>query len=249
MEYRRDAGRSPAADGDQRQDGRNDRERGAVGHGFPADGLAVGDRRAGRAGQTATRPGSGRAGCAATCGGCATTSGGSAGPDSVSRGRALWMFAAEFVRTRHYDCFDRRDFGPVMAEIPNHGGGRHEIAETAVRPLRARAGRKREMSERGAHHRSRAIRALDLRAPARHRDRPSHRRAPDGHLAVAHARRHAPEVRALCFGRSPPRSRGFDVAAYCTQHGVAYNHRFGRCRSRGSSTTATGSPSNSCRSC
>jgi predicted ATP-grasp superfamily ATP-dependent carboligase len=38
-------------------------------------------------------------------------------PDSVSRTKALWMFAAEFARTPHYDCLDRRDFGPVMAEI------------------------------------------------------------------------------------------------------------------------------------
>jgi predicted ATP-grasp superfamily ATP-dependent carboligase len=38
-------------------------------------------------------------------------------PDSVSRIRALWIFAAEFVRTRHYDCFDRHDLGPFMAEL------------------------------------------------------------------------------------------------------------------------------------
>jgi predicted ATP-grasp superfamily ATP-dependent carboligase len=38
-------------------------------------------------------------------------------PDSVSRARALWIFAAEFARTRHYDCFDRHDLRPVMAEL------------------------------------------------------------------------------------------------------------------------------------
>jgi predicted ATP-grasp superfamily ATP-dependent carboligase len=38
-------------------------------------------------------------------------------PDSVSRTRALWMFAAEFVRTRHYDCLDWRDIGPVFIEL------------------------------------------------------------------------------------------------------------------------------------
>jgi predicted ATP-grasp superfamily ATP-dependent carboligase len=38
-------------------------------------------------------------------------------PDSMSRTRALWTFATEFVRTSHYDCLDRRDLGPVMAEL------------------------------------------------------------------------------------------------------------------------------------
>lgn len=38
-------------------------------------------------------------------------------PDSVSRARALAMFAAEFFRTRYYDCLDWRDFGPILAEV------------------------------------------------------------------------------------------------------------------------------------
>ena len=38
-------------------------------------------------------------------------------PDSVSRARGLWTYASEFTRTRHYDCFDRHDLGPVMAEL------------------------------------------------------------------------------------------------------------------------------------
>jgi predicted ATP-grasp superfamily ATP-dependent carboligase len=38
-------------------------------------------------------------------------------PDSVSKARAMWIFASEFARTPHYDCFDRRDLGPVMAEL------------------------------------------------------------------------------------------------------------------------------------
>ncbi len=38
-------------------------------------------------------------------------------PDSVSRTRALWMFGSEFARTRYYDCLDRRDFRPVLAEL------------------------------------------------------------------------------------------------------------------------------------
>jgi predicted ATP-grasp superfamily ATP-dependent carboligase len=38
-------------------------------------------------------------------------------PDSMSRTRALWTFATEFVRTPHCDCFDWRDLGPVMAEL------------------------------------------------------------------------------------------------------------------------------------
>ena len=40
-------------------------------------------------------------------------------PDSVSRSRALWMFASEFVRTRHYDCFDPRDLRPIMTDLRN----------------------------------------------------------------------------------------------------------------------------------
>lgn len=38
-------------------------------------------------------------------------------PDSVSRTRALWMFGSEFARTRYYDCLDRRDVRPVLAEL------------------------------------------------------------------------------------------------------------------------------------
>jgi len=38
-------------------------------------------------------------------------------PDSMTRGRTLWTFGTEFVRTRHYDCFDWRDLGPVRAEL------------------------------------------------------------------------------------------------------------------------------------
>jgi predicted ATP-grasp superfamily ATP-dependent carboligase len=38
-------------------------------------------------------------------------------PDSLSRGRALWAFTAEFARLPHYDSFDRHDLRPVLAEI------------------------------------------------------------------------------------------------------------------------------------
>lgn len=38
-------------------------------------------------------------------------------PDSVPRARALWMFGSEFARTRYYDCLDRRDFRPALAEL------------------------------------------------------------------------------------------------------------------------------------
>ena len=38
-------------------------------------------------------------------------------PDSVSRARAVSLFATEFLRTRHLDCLDRHDLGPVMAEL------------------------------------------------------------------------------------------------------------------------------------
>lgn len=43
----------------------------------------------------------------------------SARPDSVSPGRALWIFSTEFVKTRHYDCVDWRDLGPAFAELRN----------------------------------------------------------------------------------------------------------------------------------
>jgi len=38
-------------------------------------------------------------------------------PDSLPRGRALWTFVAEFARLPRYDCWDRRDLRPVLAEI------------------------------------------------------------------------------------------------------------------------------------
>ena len=38
-------------------------------------------------------------------------------PDSVSRGRALWIFGTEFLRTRHIDSVDRRDMKPAVAEF------------------------------------------------------------------------------------------------------------------------------------
>lgn len=40
-------------------------------------------------------------------------------PDSVSAARAVWTFASEFIRTRHYDYFDRHDFRPGWAELQN----------------------------------------------------------------------------------------------------------------------------------
>jgi predicted ATP-grasp superfamily ATP-dependent carboligase len=38
-------------------------------------------------------------------------------PDSVPPGRALWTVASELVRTRRYDCFDRHDMAPALAEM------------------------------------------------------------------------------------------------------------------------------------
>jgi predicted ATP-grasp superfamily ATP-dependent carboligase len=37
-------------------------------------------------------------------------------PDSMPRAKAFLAFATEFIRTRHYDCLDVRDLGPMMAE-------------------------------------------------------------------------------------------------------------------------------------
>lgn len=38
-------------------------------------------------------------------------------PDSMSRPQAIWTFASEFARTRHYDNFDLRDLAPTIAEM------------------------------------------------------------------------------------------------------------------------------------
>jgi predicted ATP-grasp superfamily ATP-dependent carboligase len=38
-------------------------------------------------------------------------------PDSVPLLRSFWIFASEFVRTRHYDYFDWRDPRPALAEL------------------------------------------------------------------------------------------------------------------------------------
>jgi predicted ATP-grasp superfamily ATP-dependent carboligase len=58
-------------------------------------------------------------------------------PDSVSRARSFWIFAQEFVRTSHYDCFDRHDLRPVIAEAQimikasRKSGNRRSSAERA----------------------------------------------------------------------------------------------------------------------
>lgn len=38
-------------------------------------------------------------------------------PDSMPRGRGVWTFATEFIRTRHYDYFDLHDIRPAVAEL------------------------------------------------------------------------------------------------------------------------------------
>jgi predicted ATP-grasp superfamily ATP-dependent carboligase len=40
-------------------------------------------------------------------------------PDSTSRATAVWIFGTEFFRTWRYDCIDRRDLGPGIAELRN----------------------------------------------------------------------------------------------------------------------------------
>ena len=37
--------------------------------------------------------------------------------DSVPRGRALWTVTSDLVRARNYDCFDRHDMRPALAEL------------------------------------------------------------------------------------------------------------------------------------
>ena len=38
-------------------------------------------------------------------------------PDSVPRGRSVWLFVTEFARIRHYDHLDWRDLRPAVAEL------------------------------------------------------------------------------------------------------------------------------------
>ena len=38
-------------------------------------------------------------------------------PDSVPRGRSVWLFITEFARIRHYDHLDWRDLRPAAAEL------------------------------------------------------------------------------------------------------------------------------------
>jgi predicted ATP-grasp superfamily ATP-dependent carboligase len=66
-------------------------------------------------------------------------------PDSVPRLRALLIFGAEFLRTFHYDSFDWRDLGPVVAEIRT----------TAAAPRRARRSQQTtDLDDEGVLHAS-----------------------------------------------------------------------------------------------
>lgn len=66
-------------------------------------------------------------------------------PDSVPRLRALLIFSAEFLRTFHYDSFDWRDLGPVVAEIRT----------TAAAPRRARRSQQTtDLDDEGVLHAS-----------------------------------------------------------------------------------------------
>ena len=55
-------------------------------------------------------------------------------PDSMSRTRAMWTFLTEFARTPRVDCFDRRDLGPLLAEVL--------VTAAAVRNSRATAAKR-----------------------------------------------------------------------------------------------------------
>lgn len=118
-------------------------------------------------------------------------------PDSMSRARALWTFATEFVRTRRYDFFDWRDLGPAIAEL--------RITAATIRKSRNRRSFAAELFRkgalrvdlRGADHRRRPIRAVDLRAHSRAGGGPSYSGSPCGYLANPYATRHEPEIRAL----------------------------------------------------
>jgi predicted ATP-grasp superfamily ATP-dependent carboligase len=56
-------------------------------------------------------------------------------PDSMTRARALWTFAAEFARTVRYDCFDWRDLRPMIAELRTTAASvRHGTRATSACP-------------------------------------------------------------------------------------------------------------------
>lgn len=85
-------------------------------------------------------------------------------PDSVSRMRSLWIFGSEFGRTRYYDCLDRYDLGPAIAELT--------IMVGAAKSRRSSHSELREREEilgvgrQGSHRRRRPFRPVDLCALA-----------------------------------------------------------------------------------
>lgn len=128
-------------------------------------------------------------------------------PDSVSTRRAVWIQASEFVRTYHYDFFDWRDPKPFAAEM-------HNTTRNILRSRSLRSQQKDFFSEevlyvdqRSAYCWGRAVRAVDRRAPARIRRGLQNRRPPHGHMAHAHADRHADEVRTVRLGDCVPDGR------------------------------------------
>lgn len=64
-------------------------------------------------------------------------------PDSQPKGRSLWTFATEFIRTRHYDCLDLADLGPFFAEA--------RITLASVRKSRAASPAAGGAADKGAH--------------------------------------------------------------------------------------------------
>jgi hypothetical protein len=56
-------------------------------------------------------------------------------PDSLSRSRALWTFSLEFLRSTRYDCFDRRDLRPVVAELRTTVGAVRRRTPKQPRPV------------------------------------------------------------------------------------------------------------------
>jgi predicted ATP-grasp superfamily ATP-dependent carboligase len=88
-------------------------------------------------------------------------------PDSVPRGRAALNFAAELVRTRNYDCFDRHDIGPALVEL-RYTATSIRKSRTAQRTTQRLPGKRSLIvNHRGAHHRGRTVRPVDLCPSAR----------------------------------------------------------------------------------
>lgn len=122
-------------------------------------------------------------------------------PDSVSRGRAIWEFGAEFVRTRSYDYLDLRDIQPSIAASRYTVSVVKKSLRRAPQSLSRGAGND---EYRGSYYRGRPVWPVDFRSSPRARRGTPHRGHSDGFLARAQPGGNVPEVRAVRLGLCVP---------------------------------------------